>query len=269
MYEVLEIAFADARRLLRYKVDGVFGAEFSLKGFDYPWILQSGDWKNSKKVLDVGAGYSMLPVHIADNYGCEVWAVDDFGMSSDEQYWTRNLEPKEHVLKYPQIKFVLERLGNTEQSSLPLNYFDCIYSASALEHIPTNLAQQVWSHMDKLLKPGGEMLHAVDILLPTHRGVLSLLKAILLDVCGFLFSKPYQTANLYYTPRMYLSTVSRAIDTRISTRKRNVGILRMVLDPEIVIEPLDWAYNRIVKDDQIEIPILRVTSLLIHLRKKA
>lgn len=104
------------------------------------------------------------------------------------------------------------------------------------------------------------MLHAVDIILSTHRGVLSLLKAILLDVCVFLISKSYQTANFYYTPRMYLSTVSRAIGTRISTRKRNVGILRMVLDPEIVIEPLDWAYNRIIKDDQTEIPILRVSS---------
>ncbi len=98
---------------------------------------------------------------------------------------------------------------------------------------------------------------------------MSLLKAMILDIGGFLISIFYRTANLYYTPRMYLSTVCRAIDTRISTRKRNVGILRMALDPEIVIEPLDWAYNRIIQDDQVEIPILRVTSIYIHLRKKA
>jgi 2-polyprenyl-3-methyl-5-hydroxy-6-metoxy-1,4-benzoquinol methylase len=269
MYEQLEIALADSRRLLEYKLEDVFGSEFSLKGFDYPWILESGNWMNSQRVLDVGAGYSMLPVHIADTYGCEVWAVDDFGLSSDEEYWTRKMDPKEHALKYPQIKYVLERLGNTNQSSLPLNYFDCIYSASALEHIPKNYSAQVWSHMDKLLKPGGEMLHAVDMIMPTHRGILSLLKAFTLDFCKFMLPKSYLTANAYYTPRIYLSTISRAIGTRISTRKRNVGILRMVLDPEIVIEPLDWAYNRIIKDNQTEVPILRVTSLLIHLRKMA
>jgi len=267
MYDEIEIAFADAPRLLRYKLDDVFGAEFSLKGFDYPWILQSRKWRNSDKVLDVGAGYSMLPVHIADNYGCEVWALDDFGESSDEQFWKRNKEPREHIAKYPQIKYVLERLGNVDQSSLPINYFDCIYSASTLEHVPTPMAKQVWSHMDKLLKPGGEMLHAVDLKLPSHRGLMSLLKATLIDAFGILVPKFYMTANLYYTPSAYLSVVSSAIDTRISTRKWRVGFLRMVLDPEIVFEPLDWAYNRIVKDDLTEIPFLRVTSLLIHIKK--
>ncbi|MCK4726687.1 MAG: class I SAM-dependent methyltransferase, partial [Anaerolineales bacterium] len=258
MYDEIEIAFADAPRLLRYKLDDIFGAEFSLKGFDYPWILQSRKWRNSDKVLDVGAGYSMLPAQIADNYGCEVWALDDFGESSDEQFWKRNKEPREHIAKYPQIKYVLERLGNVDQSSLPINYFDCIYSASTLEHVPTPMAKQVWSHMDKLLKPGGEMLHAVDLKLPSHRGLISLLKATLIDVFRILVPKFYMTANLYYTPSAYLSVVSSAIDTRISTRKWRVGFLRMVLDPEIVFEPLDWAYNRIVKDDLTEIPFLRV-----------
>jgi hypothetical protein len=34
MYQVIEISLADAHRLLEYKRTGVFGAGFSIKGFD-------------------------------------------------------------------------------------------------------------------------------------------------------------------------------------------------------------------------------------------
>jgi len=267
MYEVVEIAFADARRLLQYKLDDVFGAEFSLKGFDYPWIFQSREWNASDKILDVGAGYSMLPIHIADSYGNEVWAVDDFGIKSDDRFWKRKMEPADHISKYPQVKYVLERLGDIEQSNLPHHYFDCIYSASTLEHVPPQMAVKVWNHMDKLLKPGGVMLHAVDMKLPTNRRLLSLIKASLIDSFGFLVPKSYLVENLYYTPKRYLSMISRSLHSRLSVRKWNVGILQMVLDPGIVIEPIDWAYNRIVKDGLTEVSLLRVASLLIHLRK--
>ena len=267
LYEVIEIAFADARRLLQYKLDDAFGAEFSLKGFDYPWILQSRGWKGADKILDVGAGYSLLPIHIADSYGSEVWAVDDFGIESDDKFWKRKMEPTEHISKYSQVKYVLERLGDIEKSSLPHNYFDCIYSASALEHVPPRMAEKVWNHMDRLLKPGGVMLHAVDMKLPTSRGLLSLIKASLIDLLGFVVPKPYLSENLYYTPKRYLSMISSSLHSRLSVPKWNVGILRMVLDPGIVIEPIDWAYNRIVKDGLTEVALLRVASLLIYLRK--
>jgi SAM-dependent methyltransferase len=268
MYEEVEIAFADAARLLRYKLDNTFGVGFDLKGFDYPWILQSRTWTDSDKVLDVGAGYSTLPIHIADNYGCEVWAVDDFGSSSEEEFWKRNKEPQEHIERYPQVKFAVERLGDIDGSSLPLEYFDCIYSASTLEHVPEHLSEAVWHHMDRLLKSGGDMVHAVDMKFPSNRGLLSFIKASVLDLLGFLLPKSYRIANLYYTPKTYLSNVGSAIGTRIDTRKWNIGALRMVLDPGIVIEPLDWAYNRVVKDGLMDVPFLRVTSLLIHLKKK-
>jgi 2-polyprenyl-3-methyl-5-hydroxy-6-metoxy-1,4-benzoquinol methylase len=268
LYEVVEIAFADAPRSLRYKLDDAFGAGFDLKGFDYPWIIHSRTWRDSDKVLDVGAGYSMLPIHLADHYGCEVWAVDDFGSSSEEEFWKRNKEPQEHIKKHPQVRFAVERLGAINDSSLPQEYFDCIYSASTLEHVPEHLADQVWRHMHHLLKPGGEMVHAVDMKFPSNRGLFSFLKATMLDVFGFILPKSYRTTNLYYTPKTYLARVGSAIGTRIAVRKWNVGALRMVLDPGIVIEPLDWAYNRVVKDRLTDVPFLRVTSLLIHLKKK-
>lgn len=269
MYDVIEVSFADGRRLLQYKSDNVFGTEFSIKGFDYPWILRSREWQRSDKVLDVGAGYSGLPIHIADNFGCEVWAVDDFGMGSDLDFWKRNKEPEEHIARHPQVKYVVERLGDWERSSLPLNYFDCIYSASVLEHVPPQLAKQVWAHMNRLLKPGGALIHAIDMKLPTYRGVLSLLKAFTLDAFWFVIPRTYLVENVYSTPGRYLSMVSSALGRRIKASKREVGLLPMVLDPAVVLEPLDWAYNRMIKDGMTEVPLIRVTSLLVHLKKKS
>jgi 2-polyprenyl-3-methyl-5-hydroxy-6-metoxy-1,4-benzoquinol methylase len=155
MYKIIEVSLADTHRLYQYKLQDIFGADFSLKGFEYPWILTSRTWQKGETVLDVGAAYSRLPIHIQQTYGCETWVVDDFGLKSDEPFWTRHKPPHEHIAKYPEVKFVLERLGDPAQSSLPVGYFDVIYSASALEHVPCTLTPKVWKHMDLLLKPGG------------------------------------------------------------------------------------------------------------------
>ena len=92
-YGVIEIALADASRLVDWKQAGVVGAGYGLKGFDYPWIATSRDWNSDEAVLDVGAGYSPLPAHLAAEHGCELWAVDDFGLSNGEPFWQRGQDP--------------------------------------------------------------------------------------------------------------------------------------------------------------------------------
>jgi SAM-dependent methyltransferase len=268
MFRVIEISLADAHRLLEYKRTGVFGAGFSLKGFDYPWILSSRDWQPGDKVLDVGSGYSDLPIHLADVYGCEVWAVDDFGLASDEPFWTRGRDPEEHIRKHPQVRYMLERLGDLNNSNLPVSYFDCVISASTLEHLPGSQIRPVWEHIDKLLKPAGEAIHAIDMKIPVHRGLISLVKGLLLDACYHVLPRDYRAANIYYTPKTYIRSMSQILDFKPSPHNRSLGLVRSALDPSIVVEPLDWAYNRIVKDGLKNVPILRVVSLLIHLRKR-
>ena len=86
MYRVVELNLADAARLVDWKQAGVVGAGFGLKGFDYPWIATSRDWNSDEAILDVGAGYSPLPAHLAAEHGCEMCAVDDFGLGSDEPF---------------------------------------------------------------------------------------------------------------------------------------------------------------------------------------
>ena len=267
MYRIVELNLADAARLVDWKQEGVIGAGFGLKGFDYPWIATSRDWSSDEAVLDVGAGYSPLPAYLAAEHGCEMWAVDDFGLGSEEPFWQRGQDPEEFIKSNLEIKYVVERLGDPQASTLPSGYFDCIYSASTLEHVPNELIQPVWRHMNQLLKPGGEMLHAIDIKLPTNRGLLSLAKALTLDLFGALIPSGYRTANAYYTPKSYLRHILKAIELGSYASRSNIGLINMVLSPRIVLEPLDWVFNRIVKDGYQDVPFIRVTSLLIHLRK--
>lgn len=60
MYRLIEASLADLTRLYPYKQQELFRADFSLKGFEYPWILSSRDWQPGEKVLDVGAAQMSL-----------------------------------------------------------------------------------------------------------------------------------------------------------------------------------------------------------------
>lgn len=268
MYKVVEISVADNRRLVQYNVDQVFGAKFYLKGFEYPWILGSRPWKPGEKVLDIGAAYSPLPIHIADNYGCEVWSVDDFGTTSDEEFWMRNQDPQEHIRAHPQVKFVLERLGDPSSSSLPEGYFDCIYSASTLEHVPAQFTRAVWRHMDRLLKPGGSMLHAIDISLKTKRGGLSLAKALLLEWFAPILPAGLRTQYTFHTPRMYARAALAALGQSTRSIRQLPNAFTTAIDPDVMLESPKAYYHRAIKDNIQPKRMGRTTALLLVLEKQ-
>lgn len=267
MYRIDELSLADTQRLIDYKLDEEYGANFDIKGFDYPWIVSSRPWSSGDRVLDVGAAYSPLPIYLADTYGCEVWAVDDFGQSADDEFWTRSKNPEIHIKENPQVKYVVERLGDPDNSSLPTASFDCIYSASTLEHVPANLTEAVWLHMDRLLKPGGTMLHAVDIGLPTYRGIWSLGKALAIETLYPVLPKSLKVKYLYHTPRNYARFVLSSLGVPLHKIKGNIDVVHMVINPEVMLEPPQWTYNRIVKDNIRSHRHVRVTSLMFNVQK--
>ena len=268
MYELEQAGVGDTRSLVSWAAANVFGAKCNLKGFDYAWIITSRNWKAGDRILDGGAGYSTLPIQLAEQYQCEVWAVDDFGIGTNDDFWARGKEPRDWISAHPQVRYVLERLGDQNPSSLPRHYFDCIYSASALEHVPPQQIRSVWQHMDRLLKPGGHMLHALDMSLPSGRGLLSLGKAFLIDYLWPLLPAGYRIRNVYCTPTAYLRVAASSLPScRVRLSGRGLHPLRLVLDPHVVIEPLDWALNRVRKDGLLLDLIPRTTTFFIELRK--
>jgi SAM-dependent methyltransferase len=268
LYEVVEVGLASSRRLLAYKRTGR-GADdgFGLKTFDHLWIESSRAWSRTERVLDVGPGYSSFPAYLAGKYGCEVWGVDDFGLETADHFWKRGRNPNDLVKAQPSVRYVFERVGDPGASSLPAGNFDCVYSASTLEHVSAEDIGNVWRHMDRLLKPGGAMVHAIDMVIPGHRGALSLLKAWALDRFAGVLPASYRVKNTYFTPRSYLRVVRTVLGHPRGLDSRQFSTLRMALDPDVLLEPLDWAFHRMTKDRMDDIPLLRVTSLLIHVKK--
>ena len=269
MYSAEELSLADTRRLLEYRRERAFGVSFDLKGFDYPWIVRARRWREGERVLDVGSGYSPLPSYLAKTYGCEVRAVDDFGTTSDEPFWERGRDPRERISAHPEVRCVLERLGDPDTSTLPAGYFDCVYSASTLEHVPNSMLSAVWRHMDLLLRPGGEMLHAVDLIVPSDRGLRHLLLTQVFDL-GF----PFLPRSLRYrfarkTPRAYVRCMFDSLRVPAPRIPRGLEVVRMVLDLEVLNESLDWTYNRMVRDGMTGIRHIKTASLQIHLRKQS
>jgi ubiquinone/menaquinone biosynthesis C-methylase UbiE len=143
--------------------DEARGLAWGIKGHNYPWILANVDFVKGGKVLDVGGAYSLLPVIINERCGTEVWVVDDFGVESEELIWSRWGDRERQKARYPNVNYVFERLGNVSATSLEKEYFDVIYSVSALEHIPSSQMKSVFDHMLYILKPDGLLVHCVDV----------------------------------------------------------------------------------------------------------
>ncbi|RPI34141.1 MAG: class I SAM-dependent methyltransferase [Chloroflexota bacterium] len=266
MYQLIEASLADLTRLYQYKQQEIFKTDFSLKGFDYPWIITSRDWKTGEKVLDVGAAYSPLPMYIQESCGVEMWVADDYGMNSNDPFWTRNASPQEHIAKHPEVKFVVERLGDSDGSALPRGYFDVIYSASVLEHVPYAILPEVWRHMDLLLKPGGEMLHAVDIPFPSNGGLKKVLMGLCLDAFNPLIPAGFRLRHFLATPRNYTRLVCSQLGVQ-PVKMQDISVLNMVLNPDILTESYAYGLKRIVKDNMKDYRYQRVGTLLLRFKK--
>jgi ubiquinone/menaquinone biosynthesis C-methylase UbiE len=219
------------------------------------------------RVLDVGAGYSRLPIHIAERFGCEVWAVDDFGRLDKDEFWERNQDPYVHITQHPEVKYVVGRIGTKSTEDIPLKYFDVIYSASALEHVSPEDVPAVWHHLDRLLKPKGCMLHAVDLAFPTSRGLKHVLLAVLFDMLYPVLPGAIRRKFLYETPKSFVRFISSELGLSRDQGQESLGVVTMVINPEIVTEPLEHTFNRMRKDGQINARHYRVASLVLKLLK--
>jgi hypothetical protein len=122
--------------------------------------------------------------------------------------------------------------------------------------------------MDYLLCPDGDLLHAIDIALPTSRGLLHVVLASLFDLVYPLVPGSIRYRFAYETPRSYLRIIRNTLNIEGKVSSNSLSVLNLVLNPEVLVDPPRNTFNRIVDDDQQEIRHFRVATLLIHMRKK-
>lgn len=107
------------------------------------------------RILDVGGGKSRILNHLARRYEC--WNIDKLeGVGNG---------PTE--IEDPPYRLVRDYMGNFS-SELRNNYFDLVFSISALEHVPqhdSGLFDRIIHDINRVLKPGGLSLHLFDIII--------------------------------------------------------------------------------------------------------
>src|SRR5512138_1895354 len=97
MFEVVEISLATTDRFFDLKIKYPELKGFGLKAFDRAWILDVRPWAQGERVVEVGGAYSWLPARLRDQFGCEMWVADDFGMSVGDSFWLRQRSPQDFV----------------------------------------------------------------------------------------------------------------------------------------------------------------------------
>ena len=142
---------------------------WTLKGTEYLWLRRHIGDMNISRALDIGPQSSPIPQAIAEDCGIETWAIDKFADKRtyakdrhDELSARQGGDPRD---LYKDVRYVNAFMGESNPE-LKDSYFDLAYSLSTLEHIDYDFMPAVFQDIDRVLKPGGYMAHAVDLSLP-------------------------------------------------------------------------------------------------------
>ena len=111
MYVLKKFEWGSIFETMQFHEKGLPFTEGGIKGHNRPWIIAHGDFKEGEKVVEVGGAYSGLPQYLSDKFGVESWIVDDFGVESKEDLWSRWGDREEVKEKYPSVNYVFERVG--------------------------------------------------------------------------------------------------------------------------------------------------------------
>ncbi len=123
----------------------------SLKNVQDGFILRNTYLMNNKKILEIGGGDSRVIQKLSQKNEC--WMLDKFEGNANGLIGVPSLE---------KVKIVKDFMGSFNPE-VPDNYFDCVFSISVIEHVPVSELKSFFTDCARVLKPGGRMLHAIDI----------------------------------------------------------------------------------------------------------
>jgi hypothetical protein len=112
------------------------------------------------------------------------------------------------------------------------------------------------------------LIHAIDVLFPSNGGIPKMIQADLFDKLPWLFPNGFKLAHYLATPANYTRIVLKTLGVDKPVSMKPLNIWRMCLDPEIVVEPIAFGWNRIVKDNMTDYRHHRFGSLLLHFVKE-
>lgn len=145
---------------LKTNEEGLYGSHLDIDDVDlkryqdlvvFSFILEHVP--PGSRLLEIGGGNSRILSKLSSRYEC--WNIDKFeGLGNGPT----------DLLRMP-YKVVRDYMGMFNKE-LPNNYFDFVFSISALEHVPTtNTAffHNIIQDIDRVLAPGGVSAHCLDV----------------------------------------------------------------------------------------------------------
>jgi hypothetical protein len=131
--------------------------ESSLKDVQRPWAIKAilGTMPVGSKILEIGGGEPLVSGTL-QNLGYDVTLIDPYDGSGNG--------PKDYEQfrqSYPKVR-ILRGYFEKDCSLLAGELFDCIFSVSVLEHVPTENMEYLFNGIAQFLRPGGHSIHCID-----------------------------------------------------------------------------------------------------------
>ncbi len=153
-----EIAFATVREFHRLadEYPQLLPRNEDLKSFQRPWCVDRllKCLPQGGRVLEIGADKCDL-VPFLRSRRFDVWVIDVYDHFGGG---TGTLDLVQQ--KFPDLPITRGFLH--EDRSLPTSHFDAVYSCSVIEHIPLEHLEATVQQIERVLKPGGVSIHAID-----------------------------------------------------------------------------------------------------------
>lgn len=150
-----------------------------LKHIQDAFILSRLNGCRGKRILELGGGQSRILHKLKRDNEC--WNVDRFEGQGNGPRAVQEIDGVNTVVAF---------MGDFDRR-IPSDYFDYVISVSVVEHIPPDAIENVFLDCARVLKPGGEVYHAIDLyLFDTPAGSSGLISRYRKEYLGLYFIEP-------------------------------------------------------------------------------
>ncbi|RHW27874.1 class I SAM-dependent methyltransferase [Nocardioides immobilis] len=133
-----------------------------IRTIEYPWFARRLERHAGERVLDVGAGVSVLPLWLAQQ-GCQVTTVDPHTLVRDPDH-PKNTWNEWGFIDYAKLDPRITALQVDASTYTAGEPFEAIYSVSVLEHLPADLRRTIFANLRRQLGDRGRLYLSFDLI---------------------------------------------------------------------------------------------------------